>query len=334
MIMVASALAFLVPSVAAQTDVGGTVSCSGKAVLHPKPTVLRLRFSIMECGENLEAALKNLDRRGDAYRKALLAAHANADSIKIGDPMISSPLDIPEPIPQVSSTPAPATGKPPPPNYVTSPVAPVEAPPSTSPAPTIVPPPSNAPIAMPYREFRPQTKVQAWLNAEWALKEETPTTLLFEMHNIAKSVHKEMKEAVSKMGPTDFGPVHFPDFQRTYGVVDESPTLDVPRYIFVTPISAEQLQKLRVKAIANARAEAVKLAEAAGCRVGSVQSLSAIWGRSSWTPPGYCSPCAEVDSSGPTELIGSGPSNPQHCELILNATFRLQQPGEPAGAAH
>ncbi len=354
-----STFALLSVPVAAQTNAGGTVNCLGKAVLHSKPTVLRLRFSIMECGENLKAAIDNLDRRGEAYRKALLAAHAKANSIKIGAPTIHGELVIPRPVPEseISFAAPPATGT----TVVPPQVQPESVQPQSNgaisppvnpsgqtmlPKPTSLPPNPSPPsakisttgnvsvataVAPPVPVFRPQTKVQAWLNADWDLKGETPAELLFEMEKIAKSVHDEMKEAMLKIGPTMFPPVHIPNFRQDYAMFDQSQDIDVPRYVFVAPISAEQLQKLRAEAFAQTKAEATRLAEAAGCRVGSIQSLSSSWNRSSWAPPGMLAGCAGIDAAGPTELIGSAPSILQSCELTVNATFRLLQPEEPVG---
>ena len=85
-------VALLSTPVAAQTIAGGTLNCSGKAVLHPKPTILRLQLHLFGGGENLEAILKALDDSGVKYRKALLAAHANADSVKISSPTLPNGL--------------------------------------------------------------------------------------------------------------------------------------------------------------------------------------------------------------------------------------------------
>jgi len=90
-IWAACTIALLSAPAAAQTVGFGTMNCSERPCFthanHPAISGLSSRS-----GDNLEAILKALDDSGEKYRKALLAAHANEDSVKVSNPTLPGGL--------------------------------------------------------------------------------------------------------------------------------------------------------------------------------------------------------------------------------------------------
>ncbi len=76
----------------AQTSETGSVTGTGQVVLRPKATALRFQLVLVEQGDDMAATLKNLDRHGAAFRKALLAAKAAPESVKLDGPRLVSSL--------------------------------------------------------------------------------------------------------------------------------------------------------------------------------------------------------------------------------------------------
>ena len=87
-VLVASALAFCCLPAMAESNESGSVTGAGQVVLHPKATILRFQLVLAERGDDMELTEKSLDRKGEAFRKALLAAKATPGSIRLGTPRL------------------------------------------------------------------------------------------------------------------------------------------------------------------------------------------------------------------------------------------------------
>jgi hypothetical protein len=359
-ISVAFALALLCLPVLAETSESGSISGTAQVVLRPKATALRFQLVLVEQGDDMEATLKNLDGRCEAYRKALLKASAAKDSIRSDGPRLVGQLKaLGELLPGEQHW-----GKGNWNQQVQQPAKPTSVPQQVPQLPGQLPP-SEAKRA-------PRIALQARLTAEWPLQGETPSSLLVEADRIVLRAHDAIKELVPRQRSPLTPEPPSPNGQNANpgatpnanpnanpnAVPNASPfdggdqqdvrELDAPSYVFVGRVSSEQLQKSRVEAFEKAKARAAAVALVAGCRIGALQWLSVsspgFGGEGendpfATTPAPYSTPLvplgmgpplvrgiADGDHSGAAEAGGADPSSLQYI-VSVTAQFRLQKPG-------
>jgi hypothetical protein len=338
-IVVALLVTLLCPPAFAQTLDSGSVSGQGHVVLRPKVTILRFHLVLSERGDDMETVLKSLDRRGDAFRKALLEAKATKDSIKLDGPRLVGQLQpLGELIPAVQYW---GKGKA---NQQAQMNAPAQQAPNQTPysAPLSQTPASEAKRA-------PRIMVQISLTAEWPLEGASSPALLVEADRIVLQVHEQIKDLMPKP-KTPVRQVPSPKLQKSSDPFDQDEQEDQddasqasqPSYAFVGRVSAEQIRKAQSEAFEHAKAGAAATAEIGGRLIGAMESMSVSLTRPggydfedpfasgpTYVQPPTMQPQSLDDRSAPTEAVGLDPSSLQY-PISVSAIFHLQPPASPA----
>jgi hypothetical protein len=217
----------------------GTVSGRGTVVIERLPDVLRVEVPLLAKGRDYRDALMQLTARRARAENWLVGLGASPGTITVADPAIIPAQFIVRTAPETS----------------TDGLAPID-PPATGTAPR---PAGRARHAAP--------AVSARLRAEIPLKTSSTDDLLI----VAEDLQQRIKEA-DLAGMKELG--------------DDASMLNIPAcgscgseagapsFIFVGRIGAEERAKARAVAFAKARAEAGQLAQAAGCELGALRSVS------------------------------------------------------------
>jgi uncharacterized protein YggE len=219
----------------------GTVSGTGTATVTKKATLMRVHVQLVGKGKGLEEALANLKERREAARTALQTLGAEKASISFGDPSLFNPeAQNRRQFERMVRQRMAAAGRKP------------------------------KGLKLPHT-----FTVSATLKAEWRLPPEEPEKLLLAVNAIQEKVKaadlggakqaqklspeeqetaEEMAQMMSDMGQEQADPAE-------------------PQFLFVARITEEERQQALSRAFAKARAQAARLARAAGAELGPLVSL-------------------------------------------------------------
>jgi hypothetical protein len=316
-----------------------SVSGTGEVLLRPKATMLRFHLVLTERGDDMELTLKNLDHKGEAFRKALLAAKATPDSICLSTPKLIGGLR--------------ALGELAPTQQYRGKGKQRQSAQQTLPQqkyqqPNSVQSPNQR---SPAEQRLPRITLQTQLTAEWPLQEASVPKLLVEADGIVRRAHEKIlpiiplkkkagesqtqmlntaPNAAANKAPNDaFDPDDSSD-------VDDSPDTCEPTYVFVGVVSEEQLREAKANAFKEASDNAVAKAKIADLAIGSPRYLevsNSLLGDDGEIDPfgdtrqaGHSTAgrrgALSVARLGSAETTASDPSSLQ-CTITVNVTFRL-----------
>ena len=219
-----------------------TVSGTGTVTLTRKATVMRVHVQLLGKGKSLEEALANLKERRQAARAGLETLGAEKDSISFGDPSLLNPQSqnrrqLERMIRQRMA----AAGR------------------------------KAKGLKLP-RSFT----VSARLKAEWRLEAEDPEKLLLAVHALqekvkaadlggakqAEELSPEEQELAEEMA------------EMTSDMGEEQADPAASQFLFLARITDAERQQALARAFAKARAEAARLARAAGAELGPLVRLA------------------------------------------------------------
>jgi hypothetical protein len=227
----------------------GVVSGNGLVVISRKPEAMRLVVVLQGKGATLKDALASIKTRGEAAKKQLVTLGAVKDSIKIDDAKIAEPdNDRQQQQMRMQMMMMQRAGKAAKPGKKTA----------KTPDPVLV---------------------SATVTAEWKLEAKSADELLMAVHSVqekvkaadiagskdAEKLTPEQEEALEEMQAED----GFNSFNQGNG-----PKPGEPMFVFVTHISDADREKAFGQAYQKARAEASRVARAAGMELGELKSLS------------------------------------------------------------
>ncbi|MEX0700574.1 MAG: SIMPL domain-containing protein [Planctomycetales bacterium] len=279
----------------------GTIAATGTVTLERQPEVMRLQVDVMGKGSNPEAALAALDDRIAAARVQLAAFGADKDSIQVDEPRITeSKTDRQKQMETMLAQRLRQSGR-------------------------------KKPAAS------EQVAVVATLTAEWKLQAKSSRELLLAVQPLQKKVvdadlagvGEEKLSAEEQELMEEFGGY------GGYGGDEEKP--GTPVFLFAAPVPQADLNKATAEAFGKARAEAERLAAAAGAKLGPLAGISS-----------HASPDTDYDGSlyggygsglyrtmqriesrnvsgdGPPEAVGALPQKIEY-RVAVTAAFRIAE---------
>ena len=294
----------------AQVPPEGSVSGTGTAVLKRPPEVLRVHVELTAKGKDLKEALAKLAERREAARLQLAGLGAVKESIKFGETALTSEkTDRQRQMEMMVRERVRSGGK---------------------------------------KPAKPQAEpvvVGATLKADWALAAGEPEALMLTAHALQEKVKaadlaglKDMKltpqeeELAEEMAALagQFGP----------GGTMNDPKRGEPTFVFVAKVPEAERAKAMADAYQKARAEAARLAQAAGMELGTLRQLhhqpqapgAEMQFPGDYEGHGYPSPyrmrgLPAGDENAPDEAVGTQPGKVT-LRLTVTAAFALQQPGK------
>ena len=292
---------------AAQPAEPGTVSATGSATLERPPAVMRMRVDVMFKAGTVEEALAGLKVQTAAAREAAVKLGASEESIRVESPRIASEKnDEQRQLERMMRERMARAGR----NRKT------------------------AEVAVP-------VMVSATMTAEWVLAGLGPDELLAKVHPLQESIREADlagAKAAGKLSPEQEELVE--EMQQEYGSYyggnDSAP--GEPTFAFVAPISDAEREAALAEAFAKAKAEASRLAKAAGATLGPVRGLSGAArpgvGNSpydSYEAYEYATAYAALGAAGgaaggagedPSEAVAADPG-PVKYTLTVEASFAL-----------
>jgi hypothetical protein len=295
----------------------GAVSGQGTVVIERMPDVLRVEVLLLARGKDYRDALTRLDARRAMAGKRLVELGASEDTIASSDPAIIPARQNPRPI-SVASTDG-------------------LAPADDSVSRAAPPPDSRArPVA---------TAVSERLRADLPLRATGPDDLLLVSEDLQRRIKEADLAGIKELGE-DATQLEIPGC----GVCGGGTEPGTPTFQFVSRIGAKERSKALAIAFGRARSEASQLAQAAGCELGGLRSLS---GPSSGAldlrgvvsspfagggTPQIIGTALSTGTDGPSsegheEAIGIKPGKIQH-RIGVTATFALKSLSEERTADH
>lgn len=283
---------------------GGAVSGRGVVDIERQPEVLRLQVDVLGKAPTLKEALTILKDQAEAARLQAATLGAVKESIKVGDAEISTTKsDREQQIEQMLLQQMRARGR-------------------------------------GKRDKQPMpVVVSASLTAEWKLKGKTSDELLLEIHELQTAIEKADLgglEAASKLSPAEQEIVEEME-DSGYGGFGESEQYQPgkPVFMFAAAISPEDREQATAEAFAKAKAQADRLAKAAGAKLGTLKTLSGgmsgadsedmasgIYGWSSY--PVVSSIAAEMQrDDSRDEAVGLKPGKVKFI-ITVNASFAIE----------
>lgn len=241
----AAVLGFAGASVA-QVPQPGVISGSGSITLTRQPEILRLKVDIISRGGSLKEALDGLKQRTEAARTKVVELGAVEDSVEVDAPRLSTrKTDEQQQVEMMLMQRMQRSGR----------------------------SRARASVATP-------VTVSAALTAEWKLDAGDAEALLLQVHPLQENIREadlggaadaqklspEQQELLEEM-QTDFG---------YYGGGSNQPKPGEPVFALVSPITEADREKALAEAFSKAKAEAARLAKAAGVELGELKSLSSF----------------------------------------------------------
>jgi uncharacterized protein YggE len=235
-----SILAIVIASVARADDVGAaSVTANGHATLKHAPELMRARVVLRGDGKDAHEAMDNLNHRRSQVKEKLLALGAVARSLDLGQPGSAGDQLTPQQR-QMQMV-----------------------------------------MAM-QRNQHPTTQPQGvsvvcTVQAEWPLSEQPPDDAYITATDLQAKITAGIREGAAKHGQT-------PEEQEIAEEMAAAASNDgsdntagkpnEPSYVFVHKLTDEELAKLSADAVSSARADAHRLATAAGVVLGNVIRIS------------------------------------------------------------
>ena len=245
-VLVVTAVFFVQPAWA-QFGAGignGTVTGSGVVEIKRRPDRMRLQVELLAKGSNLKAALALLKDRIEAARVQVAALGVIKESVKFGDPKLSSTkTDQQKQMEQMLMQRLRQRGK----RKGKQPKA-------------------SSPVT-----------VSAELTAEWKLTAKTVEELLLVSHELQekiKAADLAGRKQAEKLSPEEQELLEEAESSFGYGSSDE-PKPGEPSFLFVSGISDDDREKSLAAAFQKAKLRAARLAKATGSQLGELKSLSA-----------------------------------------------------------
>lgn len=223
----------------------GTVSGAGTVTIKRQPEMMRMQVHLFAQGTSLKSALKLLKERIKTARSEVLALKADADSVKVASPMISTEKsDQQKQLEQmIASQLRQGRGK-----------------------------------KKKRKPLKPPVKVSAQLTAEWTLKTKVPEELLLASHDLQTRINKvefSAGDEVEKLTPEQQEIMEeFAD--NGFGGYSSGEEADPgkPVFVFVSRISDADQDKAVAEAFQKAKHKATRLAQAAGLELGELKNLA------------------------------------------------------------
>lgn len=232
------------PAAIANLIGGGAVSGHGTAQIEHDPEFMRLQIAILARSATLKDALTDLKDRIEAARLQVTAMGADKDSIKIGEPELSTTKsDRQRQMEQMIRQQMRASGRK---RNASKTVSPIN--------------------------------VSATLTAQWPLNGNNAEELLIEIHELQekiKAADLAGSEEASKLSAAEQEILE--ELQDSgydpYGNDSESKP-GTPIFTFVSTISKEEYDQATAAAFKKAKDQAERLAQAAGATLGPLKSIS------------------------------------------------------------
>lgn len=281
------------------------------------PDVLRVEVLLLARGKDYRDALTRLDARRAMAGKRLVELGASEDTIASSDPAIIPARQNLRPISEAS----------------TNGLAPIDEPVSRA-----APPPDG-------RARQVSSTVSKRLRADLPLKAMGPDDLLLVAEDLQRRVKDADLAGIKELGE-DAALLEIPGC----GVCGGGAGVGAPSFQFVGRIDAKERAKALAIAFGKARSEAAQLAQAAGCELGGLRSISGtnsgafnlnglvtLPSARGDTPPMISADSAR-GTSGPSseaqeEAIGINPGKVQY-RIGVTATFVLRSLSEEQVADH
>jgi uncharacterized protein YggE len=220
------------------------VTGAGQATLKRPPEILRLKMEIQVKAKNPAEALAKLKDKRAAVRAQLVAMGAPGDAITFADPKIAAAENEQQQMQRMVRERMAMMGQ------------------------------TSEPAA---KEDKPKpVLVSVALTAEWPLKVEGAEERLLFAHDLedkVKAADLSGSKEAEKLSPEEEEQIEEMQPGRSYEY-EQRPQPGQPVFIYVSKIPETERAKLLAEAFQKARAEAVRLAEAAGAQVGTLRSLS------------------------------------------------------------
>jgi hypothetical protein len=236
--LVGFALALSTSAAHAQPGDSAFVQGSGMATLERMPEVLRVHVQLSGKGKSLTEALAALKDRREAVKSVLPTLGAAVDSIKFADPQVTRG----EEQQKMNEMLAQRMGR-------TKRASPGEA------------------AALP-------TTATASLTADWPLEATDVEQLLakaFELQEKIKAADLGGAKEATKLSPEE--EELQAEMQQMMSSNQQGPSPGEPQFTFVLKVTPEDKAKLTAEAFQKAKADAERLAAAAGAKLGKIGSL-------------------------------------------------------------
>jgi len=229
------------PSARAQFEPSHLVSGTGSVTISRMPETMRLQIAVIGRGATLKDALAALKDRTGKARTQLVSLGVDKDSIQVGDPKVTEMATNQNQRMQMMMRARRGGGK---------------AQPKNTPSPPIL--------------------VMAQVSADWKLSSKTNEELLLAVHPLQEKVKATdiagLKDA-EKLTPEQEEMLEEADESYGYSSSDERKP-GTPVFLFISKVSEAEREQAMTDAFAKAKAQATRLAKAAGTKLGSLQSLS------------------------------------------------------------
>jgi len=292
-------ITFYIPTTAAAAGAGqeGLVSGNGRVTLKRQPELLRVTFSISADGKDVAEAISKLKELQTVTTKKLTELGAAEKAVEVGPIQIGSGSAANDPQRQYMERMARSRGR--------------------------GPKPANLPVSV---------SVSSPIKAEWPLAAGTPEELLVSSYNLQNKIKAAAmaKKDTKKLTPEE--QEAFEEAQAMQGGVNP----DEPAFQFVTRISDEAHAAAMAEAFQKARADAARLAKAAGAELGALHNLTSasnspgantenedqVYMRMFMRQMTGVAPSAASDS-GVNEAVALVPG-PVELHVVVTASFELK----------
>jgi len=302
-----STVALLGQASMAQGLARGTIHASENTLIRPMATVFRMQLQVRGQGKTLEEAIDHLRKRRNLVREQLLTLGASEESIKFEGLCV---------LREVLIAPPPTTLIPPGVSPALQPVPagqPANADPfygRTTVPPLVQPPPISA----------TGTGVATMVTAEWPLRGEGNEEILLAGEKVRDKVLADkvcVAESTTPMpmsSPSAYLPASdVPSTAPSLGFV-RNYAADQPVFRFAAYITTEQRKTAITEAFAKAKSKAAELAEAAGGRLGSLDTINYVINGST---------CSGAVMANESEATGASPTDIVY-RLRVDASFHLE----------
>lgn len=229
-------------SAAAAQSADPTLSATGSAAIEKMPEIMRMKIDIPASGPDIEQALAKLKQKRESAVKKLKDMGAAEDAIKVEPPNVT-----PDPTEAMKRQMMMMRGQ------------------------------MEEEEQEEEKDAKPaKVSVTLALKVEWPLKSDDPEAMLIAVHGLQQKIRgadlaglKEEKLTEEELEEQAEMQERMPRYSS-----DEEPTPGEPGFLFVWKVSDADHAKLLADAFAAAKADAEKLAAAAGVQLGSLASLS------------------------------------------------------------
>ena len=311
-LFLASLFAQAVPAAAQSAGGAPSVSGTGIAVIEHAPETLRVEIDVLAKGKDLKDALNKLKQRRKAAEQQLAKLGADAKSVRFGTPRISSvDNDQQRQMQMMMRQRMAGRGKR-----------------RAADKPAVAPP----------------VTIAVSLTAEWPLKTddddgaEGSEQLLLAAHALEAKVKEADlggRKAAEELSPeeAELAEENEDDDEQVYYSGQPQAKPGEPRFVYVSSISDQDRAEALAKAFERAKADAQRLAQAAGAELGALQRLSGgnelgadPESYNEWGPYGY-QMLQRAAQRQPTddklEAIGARPEMLKY-QVSVSATFGLK----------